>query len=191
MQRVGHGKAGLRNVVLIVFHVPRFDSAFVTNNEEEYEQNRHPTRLRHPFAARHENGTCKEIRVQPNDHTKVPQRGCNTGRQPKARQKGERVCPQSSQRPIYHPPNSNQPHPTTKAMKPQHLNTVQTIRKRLAKHLKFFPSFEALETSYQWIINAPQDEWADRTFAAIQAARGKKDPSAVYAWTFQGYPPAQ
>ena len=76
-------------------------------------------------------------------------------------------------------------------MKPQHLNTVQTIRKRLAKHLKFFPTFEALETSYQWIINAPQEQWADRTFAAIQAARGKKDPSEVYAWTFQGCPPAQ
>lgn len=71
-------------------------------------------------------------------------------------------------------------------MKPQHLNTVQTIRKRLAKHLKFFPTLEALETSYQWIINAPQEQWADRTFAAIQAARGKKDQSAVYAWTFQG-----
>ena len=72
------------------------------------------------------------------------------------------------------------------AMKPQHLNTVVMIRKRLAKHLKFFPTLEALETSYQWIINAPQEQWADRTFAAIQAARGKKDPSAVYAWTFQG-----
>lgn len=71
-------------------------------------------------------------------------------------------------------------------MKPQHLNTVVMIRKRLAKHLKFFPTLEALETSYQWIINAPQEQWADRTFAAIQAARGKKDPSAVYVWTFQG-----
>ena len=37
MQRVGHGKAGLRTMVLSLPQVPRFDSAFVTNNEEEYE----------------------------------------------------------------------------------------------------------------------------------------------------------
>ena len=150
------------------------------------EDRRYTTQQHDSVALWNEAGAWQNLRLFKGGDKKIHWRCCHNPREQSARQGSARVCPQLSQWAIFHPQTITNPTKEKEAMKPQHLNTVVMIRKRLAKHLKFFPTLEALETSYQWIINAPQEQWADRTFAAIQAARGKKDPSAVYAWTFQG-----
>ena len=70
-------------------------------------------------------------------------------------------------------------------MKPQELQNVIEIRKALIEQGKHL-NFDYLESAYQWVLDAPEEEREDRLFAAVQALRTEKHPEDIYDWVFKG-----
>lgn len=66
----------------------------------------------------------------------------------------------------------------------------ESIRKTLAKNFQTYEGADAgfyeLQNALDWVMNAPERAWENRTFAAIHASQKGYDRDELYNWVFKG-----
>lgn len=68
----------------------------------------------------------------------------------------------------------------------------ESIRKTLAKNLLPYSvdaGFYELQNALDWVMNAPESEWDNRTFTAIHASQNDYNRDDLYKWVFKGEVP--